>query len=57
MFGPLEEELGGHHVDDNDGVESFVCNRLRMQPDSFFNDGIKTLPIRWEKCMNKKAIM
>ena len=33
----LKEELGGHHFDDGDGVETFVRNRLQTRPDSFNN--------------------
>ena len=55
MFGPLKEELGGHHFDDDDGVETFVCNWLRTRPDSFFDDGIKKLPIVWGKCVDKRG--
>ena len=54
MFGPLIEEQGGHHFDDDDGAETFVRNRLQTRPDSFFDIGFKKLTIRWEKCANKK---
>ena len=40
MFESLKEELGGRHVDDDDGVETFACNYLQTWPDSFFDDGI-----------------
>ena len=42
MLGPPKEELGCHHFDDDDGVETFVRNRLQTRPDSFLDDGIKS---------------
>ena len=57
MFGLLKEELGGHHFDDDDGVETFVRNLTQTRPNSFFDDGIKKLPIRREKYVNKEEIM
>ena len=54
MFGPLEEELGSHHFDDDVCVETFVRNWLRTRPDPFFDDGIKKLPNWWGKCVNKR---
>ena len=51
MFGPLREELGGRHFDGDDGEETFVHNWLQTRSDSFFDDGIKKLPIRWGKKM------
>ena len=29
VFGPLKEELGGHHIDDDDGVETFLRGQIR----------------------------
>lgn len=53
LFGPLKEALGGQRFEDDEGVEGFVRNWLQTQPSSFFDAGIKKLPIRWEKCVTK----
>lgn len=50
LFGPLKEALRGQRFN-NDGVEEFVRNWLLTQSASFYDDGIKKLPIRWEKCI------
>jgi hypothetical protein len=53
MFGSLNEVLGGQHFDDDQQVENFMCNWLQTRPPSFYDAGIKKLPIRWQKCIEK----
>nr|QLJ84876.1 transposase-like protein [Dichotomius schiffleri] len=53
LFGPLKEALGGQRFDDNEAVKAFVLQWLRRRPKSFYADGIKKLPIRWEKCISR----
>jgi hypothetical protein len=53
MFGPLKEAQGGQHFDDDEKVENFVCKWLQARPPSFYDAGIKKLPIRWQKCIEK----
>jgi len=53
MFGPLKEALGGQRFDNNEQVKNFVCKWLQMRPPSFYDAGIKKLPIRWQKCIEK----
>jgi hypothetical protein len=55
MFGPLKEALGGQRFNNDEGVEVFMCNWLENQPQSFFDNGIKKLPIHWEKCVSKSG--
>jgi len=55
LFGPLKEALGGQRFDDGVAVEAFVRNWLMSQPPSFYYNGIKKLPIRWEKCISKSG--
>ena len=55
MFWTLKEELEGHRFNDDDVVDTFVWNWLQWRSDSFTDDGIKKLPIRWEKCVNKRG--
>ena len=43
MFGPLREEMGGHHFDDDDVVETFVNNWLQTRTDSFYDDRINSV--------------
>ena len=54
LFGPFKEELGGHHFDDDDDVETSVPNWSQAKPNSFFDDEIKKLSILWEKRVNKR---
>ena len=53
MFGPLKETLGGQHFNDDEQVENFVRKWLQTHPASFYDAGIKKLPIRWQKCIEK----
>jgi hypothetical protein len=55
MFGPLKGTLRGwrQRFDDDEQVENFVCNPLQTRPASFYDAGIKKLPIRWQKCIEK----
>ena len=52
MFGPLKEALGGQHFDD-ERVENFVRKCIQTRPASFYDAGLKKLPIRWQKCIEK----
>lgn len=52
MFGPLKEALGGQRFDD-EHVENFVHKWLQMHLPSFYDAGIKKLPIRWQKGIEK----
>jgi hypothetical protein len=53
MFGPLKESQGGQHFDDDEQVENCVRKWLQTRPPSFYDAGIKKLPIRWQKCIEK----
>jgi histone-lysine N-methyltransferase SETMAR len=52
LFGPLKEVLGGEQFSSNQQVKQFVCSWLKTRP-SFYDTGMKKLPIRWEKCIQK----
>jgi len=45
MFGPLKEALGGQGFDNNEQVENFVRNWRQTRPTSFYDAGVKKLPI------------
>jgi hypothetical protein len=53
MFGPLKEALGGKNFDNDEQVENFVRMWLQAHPPSFYDSGIKKLPIDWQKCIEK----
>jgi hypothetical protein len=53
MFGPLKEAIGGQRFDDDEQVENFVRNWQQTRPPSFYDAGIKKLPFRWQKCIEK----
>lgn len=55
LFGPMKEALGGQRFDDDVAVEDFVRNWLMAQPRSFYENGIKKLSSRWEKCVMKSG--
>lgn len=52
MFGVLKEALGGEKFNNDAEVEQYVRNWLLECPSSFFDEGIKKLPIRWRKCIS-----
>ena len=53
MFGPLKEVLREQRFNDDEQVENFVRKWLQMHPAPFYDAGIKKLPIRWQKCIEK----
>jgi len=53
MFGHLKEALGGQRFDDDEQVENFVRKWLQTRPPSFYDTGIKKLPSRWQKFIEK----
>lgn len=55
ISGSLKEALGGQRFDNNTAVEAFVRNWMETRPSSFYDNGIKKLPIRWEKCLSKSG--
>lgn len=55
LFGPLKEALGGQKFHSDNEVEAYVRNWLQTRPDSFYVEGIKKLPMRWEKCISKSG--
>ena len=55
MFGPLKEALGGQRFDDDVQIENFVRNWLQTRPLSFYDAGIKKLPILWQECIEKSG--
>lgn len=55
LFGPLKEALAGTHFENDECVESFLCDWLLIQPASFYDEGIKELPIWWEKWVSERG--
>jgi hypothetical protein len=53
MFGPLKEALGWLCFNDDKQVENFLRKWLQTHPPSFYDIGIKELPIHWQKCVEK----
>lgn len=53
MFKLLKGALVGERFDDDTAVEAFVRNWLETHP--FYDNGIKKLPIPWEKCVLKSG--
>ena len=47
MFGPLKESLGGERFANDQEVEQFERNWLDARPKSFFENGMKRLPVPW----------
>jgi hypothetical protein len=53
MFGLLKELLGGQHFDSDEQVKNFLHKWLQMCLPSFYDAGIKKLPICWQKCIEE----
>ncbi|KAJ8959653.1 hypothetical protein NQ318_021841 [Aromia moschata] len=53
LVGPPKSS-GGFENDEE--IEQFVHNWLVVQPLTFYDDGIKKLPIRWEKCVSVEGV-
>ena len=49
MFGVVKEALGGEKFNNDAEVEQYVRNWLLERLSSFFDEGIKTLPIQQRK--------
>ena len=45
LFGPLKEALRGQRFEDDEEVQNFVRNWLQKRPPSFYDAGVKKLPI------------
>ena len=52
MCGVLKEALGEEKLNNDAEVEQYVCNWLLECLSSFFDKGMKKLPIRWRKCIS-----
>lgn len=52
---PLKASVGGMKFTVNTDVEENVCNWFLTSPQSFFDDGIKNLPLCWGKCILKRG--
>lgn len=53
MFGPLKEALGSKRCETNYQLEKFVHLDSRLT--SFYENGNKKLPQRWENCTIKEG--
>jgi hypothetical protein len=55
MFGPLKEVMGGKKFHSNEEVHNAVNEWLRIRPQEFFSRGIRALPLRWRKCVERQG--
>ena len=55
MFGPMKNELRGHHFNDDDEVRKAVHSWLRAQPKESYSEGIQKLVKCWDKCIAVKG--
>jgi len=53
LLDDVKEALEGEQFDD-DATSQFVRNWLMNRSTTFFEEGIKKLPIRWRKCISVK---
>jgi transposase len=51
MFGPLKEAMGGKKFRSDEEVHQAV----RTRPQEFFSRGIRALPVRWRKCVERQG--
>jgi hypothetical protein len=54
MFGPLKEAMGGKKFRFDEEVHQVVHDWLRTRPQEFFSRGIRALPVRWRKCVERQ---
>jgi histone-lysine N-methyltransferase SETMAR len=52
LFSPLKSALHGKKFNSAENVQDELQHWLDSKPQSFFDDGIKKLPGRWERCIN-----
>ena len=55
LFARLKHDLAGRHFEDNNSVITAVREWIRTQPNTFFEEGIKQLPERWERCIGAQG--
>jgi hypothetical protein len=53
VFEPIKEALWPQRFNNDEQVEKFVCKWLQTHPPSFYDTGIKKLPIHWQKYIEK----
>ena len=44
--------LGGQRNDDDDSIKTTVLQWLPLQAANFYDEGIKNLVVRYDKCLN-----
>jgi transposase len=55
MFGPLKEAMGGKKFRSDEELHQAVHEWLRTRPQEFFSKGIRALPVRWRKCVERQG--
>lgn len=55
LFGPLKNTLKGHQFDHSQNLIKEARSWLRMQPQEFFEKGIRSLLRRWDKCISLRG--
>jgi predicted amidophosphoribosyltransferase len=55
MFGPLKEAMGGKKFHSDEEVHQVVHEWLHTRPQEFFPRGIRVLPVRWRKCVERQG--
>ena len=51
LFGPLKDELCGHHFETDDDVKRAVREWVKKTESAFFRAGFRRWVERWEKCV------
>jgi hypothetical protein len=55
MFGPLKDAKGGKKFRSDEEVHQAVHEWLRTRPQEFLSRGIRALPVRWRKCVERQG--
>jgi hypothetical protein len=55
MFGPLKEAMGAKKCRSDEEVHQAVHEWLRTRPQEFFSRGIRALPVRWRKFVERQG--
>jgi len=57
LFGFVKDQLHGQRYETTEAIQKAVRQCLQMAGTEFYRRGIFKLPERWEKCVQKLAIM
>ena len=55
LFPKLKDDIRGRRYQSNEEVKTVVKKWFRDQNEQFYGDGIRKLPVRWQKCITREG--